>query len=80
MACAAAEGHDSILQYLLSQGQSPNGSCKVIDTDSCTTICTCLQCYCILSYHVSYLCMMWSGCLVHVLTKFGMLFKINVVY
>ena len=33
VACAAAEGHDSILQYLLSQGQSPNGTCKVIDTD-----------------------------------------------
>jgi len=30
MACAAAEGHDNILQYLLSLGQSPNGTCKVI--------------------------------------------------
>lgn len=32
VACAAAEGHDNILQYLLSQGQSPNGTCKVVIT------------------------------------------------
>ena len=71
VACAAAEGHDSILQYLLSQVQSPNGSCKVNDTDSS---CMCVPlyvhvyntikvvlCYCIRSYCVSCLCMMWSG-------------------
>ena len=30
VACAAAEGHDDILHYLLSLGESPNGNDKVI--------------------------------------------------
>ena len=29
VACAAAEGHDNILNYLLSLGESPNGNDKV---------------------------------------------------
>ena len=31
VACAAAEGHFNILQYLLSLGQSPNGTDKVVN-------------------------------------------------
>lgn len=31
VACAAAEGHCNILQYLLSLGQPPNGTPKVVD-------------------------------------------------
>ena len=34
VACAAAEGHDSILQYLLSQGRSPNGTHKVVNLNT----------------------------------------------
>jgi len=29
VACAAAEGHDNVLHYLLSLGQPPNGTPKV---------------------------------------------------
>ena len=53
VACAAAEGHDSILQYLLSQGQSPNGSYKVNDTDSS---CMCVYHYMYMSTMPSKLC------------------------
>ena len=58
VACSAAEGHDNVLHYLLSLGQSPNGTTKVviitIELNFCDELCA-LHSY-LLGYSYDYVC------------------------